>query len=121
MVATSQARRRLAGLMGAESALVFSTGYQTNLGIVAALAGRNAIVMQDRLNHASLVDASQLSGSQMVRLPTISSSASSMTSVEVMPDDSAGAPALLLVREIESVRRRCWPLSPLARSASRAA
>ncbi|HUE97518.1 MAG TPA: aminotransferase class I/II-fold pyridoxal phosphate-dependent enzyme [Longimicrobiaceae bacterium] len=58
---------RLAVLMGQESALVFSTGYQTNLGIVAALAGRNAIVIQDRLNHASLVDASQLSGSQMVR------------------------------------------------------
>lgn len=58
---------RLARLMGQESALVFSTGYQTNLGIVATLAGRNSIVFQDRLNHASLVDASQLSGGQMVR------------------------------------------------------
>ncbi len=60
---------RLATLMGQESALVFSTGYQTNLGIIAALAGRNSIVIQDRLNHASLVDGSQLSGGQMVRYP----------------------------------------------------
>ena len=58
---------RLADLMGQESALVFSTGYQTNLGIVASLAGRNSVVVQDRLNHASLVDAAQLSGGQMVR------------------------------------------------------
>ncbi len=60
---------RLANLLGQESALVFSTGYQTNLGIVASLAGRNSIVLQDKLNHASLVDAAQLSGGQMVRYP----------------------------------------------------
>lgn len=61
--------QRLARLMGQESALVFSTGYQTNLGIIATIAGRNSIVLQDRLNHASLVDAAQLSGGQMVRYP----------------------------------------------------
>lgn len=60
---------RLAKLMGQESALVFSTGYQTNLGIMATLIGRNSVVLQDRLNHASLVDGIQLSGGQMVRYP----------------------------------------------------
>lgn len=60
---------RLAALMGQESALVFSTGYQTNLGIIATLAGRNSVILQDRLNHASLVDAAQLSGGQMLRYP----------------------------------------------------
>jgi len=60
---------RLARLMGQESALVFSTGYQTNLGIIATLVGRNSVVFQDRFNHASLVDAAQLSGGQMVRYP----------------------------------------------------
>jgi 8-amino-7-oxononanoate synthase len=58
---------RLALLMGQESALVFSTGYQTNLGIIASLVGRTSVVLQDRLNHASLVDAAQLSDGQMVR------------------------------------------------------
>jgi len=58
---------RLAVLMGQESALVFSTGYLTNLGLIATLTGRTSIVLQDRLNHASLVDGAQLSGGQLVR------------------------------------------------------
>jgi len=58
---------RLARFMGQESCLVFSTGYQTNLGIIATLAGRGSVVIQDRLNHASLFDASLLSGGEMVR------------------------------------------------------
>ncbi|HET7274940.1 MAG TPA: aminotransferase class I/II-fold pyridoxal phosphate-dependent enzyme [Longimicrobiaceae bacterium] len=60
---------RLATLMGQDSALVFSTGYQTNLGIIATLAGRGSVVLQDRLNHASLVDGGLLSGGRMVRYP----------------------------------------------------
>jgi len=60
---------RLARFMGQEAALVFSTGYQTNLGIVATLAGRGSVVLQDKLNHASLVDASQLSAGEMIRYP----------------------------------------------------
>jgi 8-amino-7-oxononanoate synthase len=58
---------RLARFMGQEACLVFSTGYQTNLGMIATLAGRGSVVLQDRLNHASLVDAALLSGGQMVR------------------------------------------------------
>jgi 8-amino-7-oxononanoate synthase len=58
---------RLARFMGQEAALVFSTGYQTNLGLVAALAGRGSVIIQDRLNHASLFDAALLSGGEMVR------------------------------------------------------
>ncbi|HEV2130801.1 MAG TPA: aminotransferase class I/II-fold pyridoxal phosphate-dependent enzyme [Longimicrobiaceae bacterium] len=58
---------RLARFMGHEAALVFSTGYQTNLGIIASLVGRGSVVIQDRLNHASLVDGGLLSGGEMVR------------------------------------------------------
>lgn len=58
---------RLARFMGQESALVFSTGYQTNLGIIATLAGRGSVVVQDKLNHASLVDGALLAGGEMVR------------------------------------------------------
>jgi 8-amino-7-oxononanoate synthase len=60
---------RLATLMGAESALVFSTGYQTNLGVISALVTRGSVVVQDRLNHASLVDGAQLAGGELVRYP----------------------------------------------------
>lgn len=61
--------RRLAALMGQESALVFSTGYQTNLGAIATLVGRSGVVVQDRLNHASLVDGAMLGHGNMVRYP----------------------------------------------------
>ena len=59
--------RRLAKLMGSESALVFSTGYQTNLGVISALVTRGSVVIQDRLNHASLVDGAQLAAGELVR------------------------------------------------------
>lgn len=61
--------QRLAPFMGHEAALVFSTGYQTNLGVIATLIGRGGVVIQDRLNHASLVDGGLLSAGQMVRYP----------------------------------------------------
>jgi 8-amino-7-oxononanoate synthase len=59
--------RRLAALMGAESALVFSTGYQTNLGVISALATRGTVVVHDRLNHASLLDGAMLASGELVR------------------------------------------------------
>lgn len=43
----------LAEWIGSERALLFSTGYMANLGIVSALAGRGARIYEDRLNHAS--------------------------------------------------------------------
>lgn len=48
-------------------ALLFSTGYMANLGVVAALAGRGDAVFEDRLNHASLLDAALLSGARLRR------------------------------------------------------
>jgi 8-amino-7-oxononanoate synthase len=49
----------LSAFMQKESALLFSTGYQTNLGIIGALAGRHSVLIMDSLNHASLVDAAR--------------------------------------------------------------
>ncbi|WP_163803367.1 8-amino-7-oxononanoate synthase [Mycolicibacterium anyangense] len=51
----------LAEFMGAESALVFSSGYAANLGAVTALSGPGSLVVSDALAHASLVDACRLS------------------------------------------------------------
>jgi len=63
----------LAEYTGRSRALLFSTGYMANLGIVNALMGKGDIVFQDKLNHASLIDAallsSALSGSQLKRYP----------------------------------------------------
>lgn len=56
-----------ARFVGKPAALLFSTGYMANLGVVTALAGRRGEVFGDKLNHASLVDAAQLSGAAFTR------------------------------------------------------
>ena len=53
--------QKLATFTGFPRALLFSTGYMANLGIVPALVGRGDAVFADKLNHASLIDAVQLS------------------------------------------------------------
>jgi 8-amino-7-oxononanoate synthase len=57
----------LADLVGRPRALLFSTGYMANLGAVTALVGQGDTVLQDRLNHASLLDAGLLSGARFSR------------------------------------------------------
>src|SRR5690606_18959340 len=58
---------RLAEFLGRERALLFSSGYMANLGIGAALLRRGDAVFEDRLNHASLIDAGLASGARFVR------------------------------------------------------
>ncbi|MDF2521699.1 MAG: putative 8-amino-7-oxononanoate synthase/2-amino-3-ketobutyrate coenzyme ligase, partial [Clostridia bacterium] len=53
--------KRLAEFVNKEAALTFSTGFQTNLGILSCIAGRNDFIISDRGNHASLVDGCRLS------------------------------------------------------------
>ncbi|MGH8439152.1 MAG: 8-amino-7-oxononanoate synthase [Pseudomonas sp.] len=57
----------LAELTGRPRALLFSTGYMANLGALTALVGQGDTVLQDRLNHASLLDAGLLSGARFNR------------------------------------------------------
>ncbi|MBF0541053.1 MAG: pyridoxal phosphate-dependent aminotransferase family protein [Nitrospirae bacterium] len=52
---------KLARFMGKDAALVFSTGYQVNLGVISALVGKNDIAVIDKLNHASIFDGCKLS------------------------------------------------------------
>jgi 8-amino-7-oxononanoate synthase len=57
----------LADLTGRPRALLFTTGYMANLGAVTALVGQGDTVLEDRLNHASLLDAGLLSGARFNR------------------------------------------------------
>lgn len=57
----------LAAFTGRERALLFSTGYMANLGVISALVGRGDSVLEDRLNHASLLDGGLLSAARFQR------------------------------------------------------
>lgn len=59
----------LAEFTGRPRALLFSTGYMANLGVISALAGRGDTVFEDRLNHASLLDGGLASGARLRRYP----------------------------------------------------
>ncbi|MDE2585080.1 MAG: 8-amino-7-oxononanoate synthase [Betaproteobacteria bacterium] len=64
-----QLEEALAWFVGRQRALYFSTGYMANLGIVPALVGRGDAIFADKLNHASLIDAVQLSRADSHRYP----------------------------------------------------
>ena len=59
----------LADFVGAEAALVFSSGYTANLGAVVGLSGPDSLVVSDSASHASLVDACRLSRARIVVTP----------------------------------------------------
>ena len=59
--------KEIAQFMGKEEALIYSTGFQTNLGTISALAGRNDIIIIDRMVHASIIDSVRLSFAEVVK------------------------------------------------------
>ncbi len=57
----------LAEFVGRPRALLFSTGYMANVGTISALTGRDDVILEDRLNHASLIDGARSSGARVRR------------------------------------------------------
>ena len=107
----------LAEFTGRDRALLFSTGYMANMGVISALAGRQDAVFEDRLNHASLLDGGLLSGARFKRyahadienlergLEAIDSQALIVTDgVFSMDGDFAPLPAL----SETAVRHKAW-------------
>jgi 8-amino-7-oxononanoate synthase len=64
-----QAEERFARFLKQEAALVFSTGFQTNLGVLSSLVGREDHIFSDKLNHASIVDGTRLAFGTVHRYP----------------------------------------------------
>jgi len=58
--------KTLADFKKTEEAMVFPSGYQTNISVISALVGAEDCIITDRLNHASLIDASRLSGAKLL-------------------------------------------------------
>ncbi len=59
--------KQLADFLNKEACITFSTGFQSNLGIISAIAGRNDVILCDKENHASIYDACRLSYATMIR------------------------------------------------------
>lgn len=59
----------LARFVGTEAALLFTSGFAANVGVIPALVGPEDVIFSDRLNHASLIDGARLSGAKVVIYP----------------------------------------------------
>jgi len=102
----------LARWTGRERALLFSTGYMANLGVVAALLGAEDLCVEDKLDHASLLDAAQLAGCVLKRY-VHGDVASAARQLRAKPD----AAALLATDGVFSMDGDVAPLRELARLA----
>ncbi|MDR0815656.1 MAG: pyridoxal phosphate-dependent aminotransferase family protein, partial [Bacteroidales bacterium] len=59
--------RQLAEFVGKDAAIVYSTGFQVNLGVVPSLTGRNDYILLDELDHASIIEGSRLAFSKVLK------------------------------------------------------
>ena len=59
--------KELAEFLGKEDCISMSTGFQTNLGVISAIAGRGDVIVCDKENHASIYDAIKLSYAELIR------------------------------------------------------
>jgi 8-amino-7-oxononanoate synthase len=62
-----QCEEKIAKFIGKEAALLYSTGFQVNQGVISALVGRDDYVLLDKLDHASIVDGARLSFGKTIR------------------------------------------------------
>jgi 8-amino-7-oxononanoate synthase len=104
----------LAAFTGRPRVLLFSSGYLANLGVVAALAERGELIWEDRLNHASLLDAGLLSGARLHRYPHGDTSALRQCLLE-----NTGRHAMIITDGVFSMDGDLAPLPQLAGIAQR--
>jgi 8-amino-7-oxononanoate synthase len=101
--------RALADWTGRERALLFSSGYLANIGVLVALLRDGDLCLQDKLNHACLIDGARLSGATAKRY-VHADAASARRQLETMPD----AAALLATDGVFSMDGDLAPLAELA-------
>lgn len=103
----------LAAFTGRERALLFSTGYMANLGVIAALADRGDWVLLDRLSHASIIDGALLSGARFKRYRH-----ADPDSAAHMLDEGAERAAVVATDGVFSMDGDIAPLARLAKAAA---
>ncbi len=99
----------LAVFTGRERALLFSTGYMANMGAITALVGQGDAIFEDRLNHASLLDAGLLSGARFQRFLH-----NDLTNLQNRLDKTHAERTLIVVDGVFSMDGDCAPLPELA-------
>jgi 8-amino-7-oxononanoate synthase len=104
--------QEVADWLGAPRALLFGSGYLANLAVVQALLGDDDLCVQDRLNHASLIDAARLAGCHLRRYPHADAEGAARQ-LRASPD----AAALLATDGVFSMDGDVAPLEPLAQLA----
>ncbi len=99
----------LAAFTGRSRALLYSTGYMANQGVITALLGRGDTIYQDRLNHASLIDGGLLSRAHLKRYAH-----NDMAALASQLDNHSGGEALVAVDGVFSMDGDLAPLPELA-------
>lgn len=99
----------LAAFTGRDRALLFSTGYMANLGAITALVGQGDAVFEDRLNHASLLDAGLLSGARFQRFLH-----NDLANLQTRLGKTQADRKLIVVDGVFSMDGDCAPLPELA-------
>ncbi len=104
----------LAAFTGRERALLFSTGYMANLGLATALVKKGGLVIGDRLNHASLIDAGRIARANLDWYPHGDAAA-----LDASLSACAPGPALVLTDGVFSMDGDLAPLPALAAACRR--
>jgi 8-amino-7-oxononanoate synthase len=103
----------LARFFGRQAALVFPSGYQTNLGVLTALAGPDDTIFSDALNHASVIDGCRLSRARIAVYPHRDAAAAA----RLLDQASSSGRRLLVTESLFSMDGDAAPLAALAEAA----
>ena len=101
---------KLAAFFRKEAALTFSTGYQTNLGIISSIAGKDDVLVLDKLDHASIIDACRLSFAEVKKFKH-----SDMGSLEFVLKECGDRAKLVVVDGVYSMEGDIAPLPAIVK------
>ncbi len=101
---------KLAKFFRKDAALTFSTGYMTNLGIISSLAGKDDVVVIDKLDHASIIDACRLSFAEIKKFKH-----SDMNSLEFVLQECGDRGKLVVVDGVYSMEGDIAPLPDIVK------
>jgi 8-amino-7-oxononanoate synthase len=105
-----QLEEKLASFFRKDGALTFSTGYQTNLGIISSIAGKDDVIVIDKLDHASIIDACRLSFAEVKKFKH-----NDMGSLDFVLKESGNRGKLVVVDGVYSMEGDIAPLPDIVK------